>query len=282
MRKLATSIGITAAILAAITVTSVQSHDGDTYDSYSDHNSQCEVTLNYDVTVEPKKLTVTKGDTEIYRIEVDKLFVEGKPISLNKAKTKLLTQFSDEVSIQVPEVIDLFLETVDINVSATNMMLTPFLEGAAGAKLDEMLYRLEQKVEKVAFQNGDLFYLEATHFGATQSSLEDKLTGEYEQELDQLIVNSVYSMPNNSDSQDLSSDDDLLAQKMDTFSEKMENVGQEIELQMDSQTKDLEIRTDKMCERFMYLSELEQELIVEVPELAKYPLIDVPKRELLE
>lgn len=276
MRKLATSIGISAAIFAASAMTSVQAHDqGSTY-SYSDNN-ECEVTLNYDVVIEPEMLTVTEGDAEIYRIEVDQLFVEGKPVSLNKAQKKLLLQYSDEVSTQVPEVISLVHDAVGIASSAASMALTPLLGDAAGAKLDEMMDGLKQRVEKVAYQNGDKFYL-----GATQSSLEDTFGDEFEQELEQLVKNSIGSMMINLGSQMLSGDGESFEQNMEAFATKMENVGQDIELQMESQAKDLESRANEMCERFQYLVELEQKLRDQVPELAKYPLIDAPVRQLLE
>ncbi|MFT5705654.1 MAG: hypothetical protein ACI8SK_001614 [Shewanella sp.] len=276
MRKLTTSIGISAAIFAASAVTTVQAHEEGSANYYSDHD-KCEVTLNYDVAVEPKMLTVTEGDTEVYRIEVDQLFVEGKLVSLNKAQKKLLIQYSDEVSTQVPEVIGLVHDAVGIASSAASMALTPLLGDAAGAKLDEMMDGLEQRIDKVAYQNGDKFYL-----GATQSSLEDTFGDEFEQELEQLVKNSIGSMMINLGSQMLSGDGESFEQNMEAFAIKMENVGQDIELQMESQAENLEARANKMCERFMYLVELEDKLRVEVPELAKYPLIDTPERQLLE
>ncbi|GGJ02520.1 hypothetical protein GCM10007978_45000 [Shewanella hanedai] len=274
MRKLTTSIGISAVIFAASAVSTTQAHEQG--NSYSDNN-QCEATLNYDISVEPKMLTVTTGDTEVYRIEVDQLFIEGESVPLNKAQKKLLTQYSDELSTQVPEVIGLVHDAVEIASSAASMALTPLLGDAAGAKLDEMMDGLEERVEKVAYQNGDKFYL-----GATQSSLEDTFGEEFEQELEQLVKNSIGSMMINLGSQMLSGDGESFEQSMEAFAMKMENVGQDIELQMDSQAKDLESRADKMCERFMYLVELEQKLRVQVPELAQYPLIDAPERQLLE
>lgn len=276
MRKLATSIGISAAIFAASAVSSAQANEQESAGSYSDNN-ECEVTLNYDVAVEPEMLTVTEGDAEIYRIEVDQLFVEGKSISLNKAQKKLLVQYSDEVSTQVPEVIGLVHDAVGIASSAASMALTPLLGDAAGAKLDEMMDNLEERIEKVAYQNGDKFYL-----GATQSSLEETFGDEFEQELEQLVKNSIGSMMINLGSQMLSGDGESFEQSMEAFSMKMENVGQDIELQMKAQTQDLESRANKMCDRFQYLVELEQKLRTQVPELAKYPLIDAPQRQLLE
>ncbi|WP_076407871.1 YggN family protein [Shewanella sp. UCD-KL12] len=277
MRKLATSIGISALLLATGTVTSVSAHQEHSSTSYSSDNSQCEVALNYDISVEPKVLAVSDAGKEVYRIEMGKLYVQGEQVSLDATQQKLVTQYSDEVSKQVPEVITLVHDAVGIASTAASMALTPLLGDAAGAKLDEMMDGLEKRVEQVAYQNGDKFYL-----GSTQSSLEETFGEEFEQEVEQLVKNSIGSMMINLGSEMMSGDGDSFEQKMEAFGQKMENVGQDIELQMESQAQELELRADKMCDDFQQLIALEQKLRTVVPELENYPLIDSPKVELLE
>ncbi len=277
MRKLATSIGFSALLLAGGTVTAVSAHQEHSSTSYSGDNSQCEVALNYDISVEPKVMAVSDAGTEVYRIEMGKLYVQGKQVSLDAKQQKLLVQYSDEVSKQVPEVIALVHDAVGIASTAASMALTPLLGDAAGAKLDEMMDGLEQRVEQVAYQNGDKFYL-----GSTQSSLEETFGDEFEQEVEQLVKNSIGSMMINLGSEMMSGDGDSFEKKMEAFGQKMENVGQDIELQMESQAQELEHRADKMCDDFQQLIALEQKLRAEVPELEDYPLIDSPTVELLE
>ena len=189
MRKLATSIGISAVLFASGTITSASAHEDHSSASYSSDNHQCEVTLNYDITVEPKLLAISDEGKEVYRIEMGKLYVEGKQVTLNARQQQLLTQYSDQVSTQVPEVIALVHDAVGIASTAASMALTPLLGDAAGAKLDEMMDGLEERIEKVAYQNGDKFYL-----GSTQSSLEDTFGEEFEQEVEQLVKNSIGTM----------------------------------------------------------------------------------------
>ena len=277
MRKLATSIGISAVLFASGTITSVSAHEDHSSTSYSSDNSHCEVALNYDITVEPKLLAISDEGKEVYRIEMGKLYVQGEQVILNARQQQVLTQYSDQVSTQVPEVIALVHDAVGIASTAASMALTPLLGDAAGAKLDEMMDGLEQRIEKVAYQNGDKFYL-----GSTQSSLEDTFGEEFEQEVEQLVKNSIGTMMINLGSEMLSGDGDSFEQKMEAFGQKMENVGQDIELQMEAQAQDLEARADKMCDNFQNLIALEQKLRIAVPELEKYPLIDAPKVELLE
>ncbi|BAJ01005.1 conserved hypothetical protein [Shewanella violacea DSS12] len=277
MRKLATSIGISTVLLVSGTITSVSAHEEHSSASYSSDNSHCEVALNYDITVEPKLLSISDAGKEVYRIEMGKLYVQGEQVPLNARQEKLLSQYSDQVSTQVPEVIALVHDAVGIASTAASMALTPLLGDAAGAKLDEMMDGFQQRVEKLAYQNGDKFYL-----GSTESSLEDTFGEDFEQEVEQLVKNSIGTMMMNLGSEMLSGDGDSFEQKMQSFGQKMENVGQDIELQMEAQAQELESRADKMCDKFQNLIALEQQLRIAVPELEKYPLIDAPKVELLE
>ncbi|WP_299793855.1 YggN family protein [uncultured Shewanella sp.] len=277
MRKLATSIGISAALFVGSAVTFVSAHEEHSSNSYQSHNEQCEVALNYDVAVEPQLMTVSDGDSELYRIELDKLYVDGKRVSLDGKQQRLLTQYSQEVARQLPEVITLVHDAVGIASSAASMALTPLLGDAAGAKLDEMMDGFEERVEQVAYQHGDKFYL-----GSTQSSLEDTFDKEFEKEMEELIRSSVGTMMVNLGSEILSGDGDSFEQKMESFSRKMENVGEEIEVQIEAQAKDLEKRAEKMCDDFQYLIALEQNLRAEVPQLSEYRLIDASAKELLE
>ncbi|SQH75729.1 conserved exported protein of unknown function [Shewanella benthica] len=164
MRKLAIAIGISAALFASGTITSVSAHEDHSSASYSSDNHQCEVALNYDITVEPKLLAISDEGKEVYRIEMGKLYVQGEQVTLNARQQQLLTQYSHQVS--------------------------------------------------------------------TQSSLEDTFGEEFEQEIEQLVKNPIGTMMINLGSEMLSGDGDSFEQKMQVFSQKMENVGQDIKQQM--------------------------------------------------
>ncbi|MGS0673536.1 YggN family protein [Shewanella sp. 0m-4] len=271
MKKLLTSVGISAVLLSATSLQTVAAH------SDQSMNKECEVALNYDVTVEPKKLIVSEVGDEKYRIEMDELFVNGKQVSLNKQQQALVSQYSQEVSSQVPEVIELVNDAVGMASSAVSLALTPLLGDSAGAKIDEMMSGLEQRIESVAYQHGDTFYL-----GSTESSLEDAFGEEFEQEMEELVQNSLGSMMMTLGAQMMSGDGDSFEQKMDSFSQKMETIGDDIEMQMEQQAADLEARGEKLCERFKTLVVLEQQLRDEIPELASYPLVESSNTTMLE
>ena len=275
MKKITASLGLTALVLA--TTSSAWANDKDHSLSFGDDNNQCEVSLNYDVAVERRKLIISEDKKEVYRIELGQLYVDGAAVNLDANQQKLVNQYADEVSQQLPEVIDLVHDAVDIASTAVSMALTPLLGDATGAKIDEMMDRLGSRIDTVAYQNGDRFYL-----GSTESSLEDTFGKEFEQEMEQLVQSSIGSMMMTLGSEMMNGDGDSFEEKMQAFSVKMDNVGKDIEVQIEQQAADLEERADKLCDNFQQLVVLESQLRKEIPQLEKYPLMKVAKQELLE
>ncbi|WP_394200478.1 YggN family protein [Shewanella waksmanii] len=275
MNKLAASIGMTAMVLA--TTASAWAHDGNGNHVSFGEGKQCDVALNYDVAVEPKKLTVSDAGKEVYRVELGKLFVEGKEIDLNSSQQALVNEYSEQVSQQVPEVIELVNDAVQIATTAVSMALTPLLGDATGAKIDQMMDSLSQRIDSVAYQNGDKFYI-----GATESSLEQTFGEDFEKELDQLVQSSIGSLMMTLGSEMMSGDGNTFEEKMNSFSQKMERIGEDIEREMELQAQELEHRAERVCDNFEQLLITENKLRAQVPSLKNYALIDTSNKTLRE
>lgn len=258
MNKLLTGLALTSTLLT-FGMTSASAHES--------RHSECEVSLNYDIVVEPQKLVFTSEDKELYRVEFGKLFIEGDEVELNGEQSKLLTQYSDQVSAQVPEVIEIVNQAVEMASQAVSMALTPLLGDESGAKLDELMVGVSKRVESVAYQQGDRFYL-----GATENSLEDTFNKEFEQEIEALVQNSLGSMMMALGSQMMSSEGGSFEEKMESFGRKMESIGDDIEQQMSLQAESLEERAESLCDNFQQLLVTEQQLKAAIPELSSLSL----------
>ncbi len=239
--------------------------------SFGDTSNDCQVTLNYDITVEPNKLVISKKQNEVYRIELGKLYVDGNKVELTDQQQQLINQYATEFSKQLPEVIDLVHDAVEMATTAVSMVLTPMFGDGVGAKIDTMMTSLNNRVDKVAYQQGEYFYL-----GATESSLKETFGKEFEQEMEQLVQSSIGSFMMMLGSQMLSGDGESFEQKMQAFSSKMEQVGQDIEVQLEQQSQQLEQRADTLCENFQQLTVLEQQLREQIPQLEQYALFYSP------
>ncbi|MCL1044104.1 YggN family protein [Shewanella electrodiphila] len=230
-------------------------------------DEQCNVTLNYDVTVEPKKLLISEKGEELYRVEMGELYVEGSKIDLDNKQRNLLTNYSEELSQQVPEIIDLVNEVVVLATDAVSLALTPIFGDATGAKLDELLAGIQTRIDEAAYQQGDKFYL-----GATESSIEEAFNEDFEQEMEAMIKNSMGSFMMALGAEMMSSEGGSFEEKMEAFSTKMERVGEDIELQIADQSEAIEAKAEKICADFEELMALESEVRQSIPELASYQL----------
>jgi hypothetical protein len=229
------------------------------------NNEQCNVSLNYDVTVEPKKLLVSTNGVEQYRVELDQLYVQGQSVKLTPKQSQALQNYSDSILTQVPEVIALVSEVMVIVDQSVTTALSPILGEQASVHLDKMMQSIQAKVDTLAYRQGDKFYL-----GATESSIEDTFNEEFEQEIEQMVMSSLGSLMMSIGSQILSSEGGTFEEKMNAFSAKMDNVGKDIELQVESQTKSLEARADKLCSNFEGLMVQEKNLHQQIPQLSPY------------
>ncbi|MBB1269257.1 YggN family protein [Shewanella sp. SR44-3] len=229
------------------------------------NNEQCNLSLNFDVTVEPKKLLVSDKGVEQYRVEFDKLYVQGQSVTLTPKQSQALQSYSDSLSTQVPEAIALVSEVMVIVNQSVTTALSPILGEQTSVHLDKMMQGIQTKVDTLAYRQGDKFYL-----GATDSSIEDTFNEEFEQEIEQMVMSSLGSLMMTIGSQIMSSEGGTFEEKMNAFSTKMDNVGKDIELQVESQTKTLEARADKLCSNFEGLMVQEKKLHQQIPQLSPY------------
>jgi hypothetical protein len=230
-------------------------------------DEKCNVTLNYDVTVEPTNLQISDNGTEKYRVELGQLYVDGKKITLNNSQQKMLNQYSEELSRQVPDVIDLVGDVVAIATQAVNMALSPILGDSAGMHIDKLMNGIQQRVDTMAYQQGDKFYL-----GSTEASIEKTFNEEFEQEIEQMVTSSMGTLMMTLGGQIMSSEGGTFEEKMNAFSQKMENVGTDIEKQLESQSQGLEAKATKVCDNFAELLVLEKQARTAIPELSPFTL----------
>ncbi|MGL4712361.1 MAG: DUF2884 family protein, partial [Shewanella sp.] len=139
LNKLLTGFALSGVILGTSSVPLAQALTAPKFDE------RCEVALNYDVTVEPKKLVMSEKGTEKYRIEADKLFVAGKQVNLTDKQKKLVTQYADEVSTQVPAAIELVNEAVSVVSKAVGVALTPLMGDVTGTKFGQIMAGVQKR-----------------------------------------------------------------------------------------------------------------------------------------
>jgi hypothetical protein len=259
---LATLIGVTAVVPAM---------------AHGISNDSCDVNLNYDISLEPQKLVLSQKGDEFYRFEPGKLYVEGKEVALTGEQRALVDSYADSVARQVPEFVSLVTEAVGLASQAVNTALTPLLGEDTGNRVGELMDNVNERLGEVMHKNGDSYYI-----GVTDGSIDEVFDKEFEQEIENLVQESVGTLMVRLGTEILSSEGDSFEAKMEAFGQKMEAMGEQIEREMEAQASTLEARANKMCDEFETLVALESELRAKVPELSKLELADAKQEALRE
>lgn len=252
MKTLLCTLAIAGSLLAANPVEAK---------TFSHHHDSCDISLNYDVTAKPQWLSVAENDVERYRIEGDKLFVDGKQVSLNAEQRQLVAQYRDGISEQLPKVIGLVDDAMDIATDAVGGALTPLLGDEGSTKLNQALEKLHSRLGDLAYHRGDVYYV-----GASEESIDAAFNDEFSDEIEQVVMSSMGSILMNIGKSMMDGD-------MEDFGAKMDRMGEEIEARVDAKSKVLEQHADELCSSFEQLQVTEQQLQQQIPELTKYTLI---------
>lgn len=230
-------------------------------------SASCDVNLNYDINLEPKKLVFSQKGTESYRFEPGRVFVDGKEVSLSSEQRELVDAYADSVARQVPEVVALVSDAITLASTAVGTALTPLLGDETSAKMSELMSNVSERLDEVMHKNGDSYYI-----GATDGSIDAVFDKEFEQEIENLVQESMGTLMIRIGTEMLASEGESFEAKMEAFGKKMEAMGEQIEREMDAQAQGLEARANKMCDGFDNVLALESEMKAKVPELAKLSL----------
>lgn len=230
-------------------------------------NDACDVSLNYDVTLTPKKLVIGDQGQERYRVEMDRLYVDGKEVTLDAKQKKLLTEYQQGMAKQLPEVVALVDEAMDMANAAVSTALTPLLGDETGTKLNDMMTQLHERVGKVVYHKGDTYFI-----GATDDTIDKAFDEEFSRQMEDLVMQSMGSIMINIGKSMMNGEGDF-SERMDAFGKRMDKLGEEIDQQMDERSKALDKRADALCDDFQQLMAVEDQLRQSVPALSAYPLV---------
>lgn len=250
MKTLLCTLALSGALLAGAAQANTISHD------------DCNISLNYDLTYANKTLSVSEQQHELYRIEGDQLFVDGKPVTLTAKQQQLVSDYRAGVFAQMPKVIGLVDDAMDIATDAVGTSLQPLLGDEGSAKLQQAMENLHQRLSDLAYHRGDTYFV-----GASEDAIEEAFDDEFSDEIEQVVMSSMGSVLMNIGKTMMNGD-------WEDFGAKMDRMGDEIEARVDAKSQVLERHADELCVGFSELQVQEQQLQQQIPALARYTLID--------
>jgi len=245
--------------------------------SFISKADQCSVNFNYGVIIDPSHIRmIDMGQTVVQINDNHQLFVQGREIQLNEQQQQLINQFSSDIRAQVPEIVSIAIDGVDIGLKAVNKAIGSLTgENSAAqqkvqAKFDELKWRIRARFN----QSANNYYIAPQDF----TDLDDIFTGEFEQEIEEIITDSIgtillavgEAMIKNNDNNDSGHSE----QRLSTFDERIETMGKGLELEISANATALKNKAEQFCLKLNELDNLESEIQHLILPLKKYNLIE--------
>jgi hypothetical protein len=243
--------------------------------SFNTQAEQCSINFNYGVIIDPNHIRIIEHGKTIVQINhTHQLFVNGREITLTNKQQRLIEQFSSGIRQQVPKIVSIAIDGVDIGLKAVNKVIGGLTgeNSASQQKIQVQFDELKWRLRKRFNQSANNYYIALQDF----DDLDDIFTGEFEEIIDEVISNSIGSILIVVGDAITSSNDEQGngEQRISTFDEKMESMSKDLELEISSSADALKKKAIQFCQNLTLLNKIENQIQYSIPELADFNLIE--------
>ncbi|MCJ8273278.1 MAG: YggN family protein [Psychrosphaera sp.] len=283
------SIKITKIIPAALFMATVAlsssafAHDNESnykYGSSKSHssmsNDECSIDLHNGVTVTPKFVKVFDSNDTLFRIEKNgAMSVDGKSVNLPSSQQKISADYDNGLRDVVPQAVDIAVNAMENATVGVNTAFT-----ALFGENSDIEYKVNQIIEKTKDEinaninhSGDEYTIGPNSF----DNLENAFDEDFEKEIEKVAMSSmgsIFSLLGDA----MSNGSGDFEQRMEAFGERMEKMGEELETTMEAHGEQLEEQAEALCKQLKEVDELETQLQEQVPQFAKYELLDMDSK----
>jgi hypothetical protein len=233
---------------------------------------QCDINFNYGVIIDPAHLRIiNQGQTYVQINGQHQLFVYGREIALNKAQKSQLSEYTSGIRSQVPEIVSIAIEGVELGLKAVNKVISS-LTGENSAthqqfqeKFDEMKLRLRTRFN----HSDESYYIAPQDF----DDFDDIFAGEFKKEIETIVANSVGNILVAVGEAITHKEKKNTEQRIETFDQRIESMGNDIKIDISNQANTLENKAVIICASLLKLDQIENKLQLEIPALAEFNLI---------
>ncbi len=250
-----------------ISASAVMSLPALSHDQDDAHNVQfCDIELNHTVSLNAQGMTIETDDRHIISIAQDGvLLIDGEEQSLTGTQQALLRDYQAGVNQTVPEVARIALDGVELAGIAI-AKVSEALDLGGMDEVQDIMHDLRADLE-TQFYDNDTFVIDRNGLRAMEDTFDTDFENRMEDAMERVVMNSMGSLLMTVGSELISSGGDMQA-----FEARMEQMGRDIEHEVEAKAQLIEERADALCANIKQIAEREQTLIAEVPQLAPYVL----------
>ncbi len=236
---------------------------------------QCSVNFNYGIVIDPSHIRMLDHGKTYVQINHDQqLFINGREIQLTLEQQTLINDYAVGIRTQIPEIVSIALEGVDIGLKAVNKVIGGLTgeNSAAHQKVQQRFEEIKMRIYKRFNHSDENYYLARQDF----DNFDELFSGEFEQELEEIISASVGTILMAVGEAMLTTDNSELSSEQRSLSldQRMDSMGKELELEVVSQTNALEHKAEKFCQSLIELNKIEDQLQKSIVELETFNLLE--------
>lgn len=234
--------------------------------------TKCDINFHHGIIIDPSHIRILDQGLTIVQINNDnQLFVEGREIALTDQQRILISDYSQGIRHQIPEIVSIAIEGVDVGLKAVNKVIAGVTgeNSASHQKLQKRFDEMQWRLRKRFNHSDESYYIAPQDF----DDFSEIFAGEFEQEIEALVTESIgtillavgEAMANKSEGSGES--------RVQTFDERMENMGGELELEMSAKVASIENKAMVFCKKLKALDQIETKLVENIQPLAFFNLI---------
>jgi len=233
---------------------------------------QCDINFNYGVVINPSHVRILQKSQTYVQINNDQqLFIHGREIQLNEQQIQLLTQYSQGIRKQIPEIVAIAIEGVDIGLKAVNKVIAG-LTGENSAshqkiqeRFDEMQYRLRER-----FNHSDTnYYIASQDF----DDFDEIFAGAFEQEIETIVTESIGTILMAVGEAMTTNEESSSEQRVETFDQRIKGMEKDLHLEIEPRAQEIELKAAQFCKNLKNLDQLESKLQESIRQLNEFDLI---------
>jgi len=246
--------------------------------SVSLHAEQCSINFNYGVVIDPIHVRMLEQGKTYVQINHNKqLFVSGREIQLSNEQQHLINEYSSGVRQQLPNLVYIAIEGVEIALKTVDKVIGGLTgeNSASHRKIKEKFEDMQNRLRLRFNHSSDSFYIAPQDF----DEFDEIFAGQFEQEIEEIVTQSIGTLLSVVGEAMANKDEENIEQRLDAFDQRMDHMGEELELEIGSKANQLENKAQEFCQNLMALNEIENQLQLAIPALASFDLIGTAKNK---
>ena len=225
-------------------------------------NDQCDISLNYDLSVSPEHIRIIDNDQTMIDIYKDELlFVKGDQVNLSASEQKLVSDYAASIRQSVPEVAKIATEAVSIAYHGINTALGQHVDLAeTESRFNELKNKIDEKFNS---DNGHYSFRQG-EFNTTADNQELEVM--VEEIVEDMVPKLIGSLMMNIGSAMSSGE---------TSFKDLENLGDRIEQEIEGKAEVLEQRAHAFCKKLKQVDKMEDQLVAANSKFTHFDLLKV-------